>query len=123
MAKVIESAAFCILSGGKPSSEDLHSQQCKNENEKDQQDQESVDGGNGVDKTLDEVSHTCPISITRKKIVEVSFYKQVGYDSGGKAPFESCWYLVTLNALRRRIQRNTDIPENILKFENRGKMF
>ena len=84
LAKVIESAAFCILSGGKPSSEDLHSQQCKNENEKDQQDEESVDGGNGVDKTLDEVSHTCPISITTKKIVEMSFYKQVGYDSGGK---------------------------------------
>ena len=69
LAKVIKCASFCILSGGKPSSEDLHSQQCENENEKDQQDQESVDGGYGVDKRLDKVSHTCPISITRKKSV------------------------------------------------------
>ena len=42
-------------------SEKLHSQQGKDEDEETQEDQQSHDGGDWVDKRLDEVTHSWPV--------------------------------------------------------------
>lgn len=60
LAEIVESASFFWVN--KPPSEYLHPQKCKNENEENEEDQQCIDGGDGIDQTLYQVTHTGPVS-------------------------------------------------------------
>ena len=51
MTKVVKSPTLLLIY--EPSSENLHSQECENENEENEKDQECIDGGDGINETFD----------------------------------------------------------------------
>ena len=60
LAKVVKSSPrFFILEA---SAKDLHSEQRENEYKEDEQDQQGIDRGDGVDQTLDQITHRGPVS-------------------------------------------------------------
>ena len=51
LTKVVKSPTLLLIY--EPSSENLHSQKCENENEENEKDQECIDGGDGINETFD----------------------------------------------------------------------
>ena len=60
LAEVVKSSPrFFILEA---SAKDLHSEQRENEYKEDEQDEQGIDRGDGVDQTLDQITHRGPVS-------------------------------------------------------------
>ena len=60
LAEVVKSSPrFFIL---EPAAKDLHSEQRENEYKEDEQDEQGIDRGDGVDQTLDQITHRGPVS-------------------------------------------------------------
>ena len=60
LAEVVKSSPrFFIL---EPAAKDLHSEQRENEYKEDEEDEQGIDRGDGVDQTLDQITHRGPVS-------------------------------------------------------------
>ena len=60
MAEVVKSSPrFLILEA---SAKDLHSKQRENEYKEDEENEQGIDRGDGVDQTLDQITHGGPVS-------------------------------------------------------------
>ena len=60
MAKVVKSSPrFFILEA---SAKDLHPEQRENEYKEDEENEQGIDRGDGVDQTLDQITHRGPVS-------------------------------------------------------------
>ena len=62
LAEVVKSTTRLLGIIGEATPKNLHSQQGKNEDKENEQDQEGIDGGYGVDQTLDQITHGGPVS-------------------------------------------------------------
>lgn len=60
MIKIVECTSGLLVL--ESSTEDLHAEEGKDEDEEDEEDQQGVDGGDRVDEGLDQVAHGRPVS-------------------------------------------------------------
>ena len=65
LAEAVKSAPLGVLARRESASKYLHSEESKNEDEQNEQDEQRVDGGDGVHEGLYQVSHRAPVSEVR----------------------------------------------------------